>query len=218
MRVVITPPFVSFAHEEVGRGAVEVKPEFGRSASEEVRDRAPHGVPAVAAARRRPNDERIDTDASEPPRSGAGVRRGHILTLQAGIGATETAIYLAVATLLVLAAVMTLVGTLVDVIQGADSRRIDDTGVFVLDRVLLLFIIAELLYTLRAVNFGGQVLVEPFLFIGLIAVVRKVLVVTAESEQEDLRSSDFVLQVGAFAALALVLAVSSYLLRRSASS
>jgi len=125
---------------------------------------------------------------------------------------------LAVAALLVLAAVMTLVGTVVDVIQGADSRRIDDTGLFVLDRVLLLFIIAELLYTLRAVNFGGRVLVEPFLFIGLIAVVRKVLVVTAEAEQQDVRSSDLVLQLGGFAALALVLALSIYLLRRSASS
>jgi uncharacterized membrane protein (DUF373 family) len=45
--------------------------------------------------------------------------------------------------------------------------------------MLLVFIIAELLYTLRVVNFGGRILVEPFLFIGLIAVVRKVLVITA---------------------------------------
>jgi hypothetical protein len=40
------------------------------------------------------------------------------------------------------------VGTVVDLLEGRDSRPIADAGLFVLDRVLLLFILAELLYTL----------------------------------------------------------------------
>jgi len=143
------------------------------------------------------------------------VRRGDVLTLQAGIGAAETAIYVVVALLLVTAAGFTLVGTVIDVIEGSDERRITDTGLFVLDRVLLLFIIAELLYTLRAVNFGGLIFVEPFLFIGLIAVVRKVLVVAAESDRLGLEPTELVLQIAGFAGLALVLALAIYLLRRS---
>ena len=85
-----------------------------------------------------------------------------------------------------------------------------------LDRILLLFIIAELLYTLRLVNFGGRILVEPFLFIGLIAVVRRVLIITAEFEQGRAETIDFLIQIGALAALALVLAVAIHLLRGSA--
>jgi uncharacterized membrane protein (DUF373 family) len=125
------------------------------------------------------------------------------------------AIYVVVAALLVMAAGFTLVGTIVDVIRGAHSRQVTDTGVFLLDRVLLIFIIAELLYTLRLVNLGGRVLVEPFLFIALIAVVRKVLVITAEFATTRRAVVDFVIQVGALAALVLVLAISIHLLRAS---
>lgn len=113
----------------------------------------------------------------------------------------------------------TLVGTVVDLVEGSRSREITDTGVFVLERVLLLIIIAELLYTLRLVDAGdGRILVEPFLLIGLIAIVRRVLVVTAEAELDDRTAvTDFAIEAGALAALALVLAVSLHFLRKSAS-
>ena len=133
----------------------------------------------------------------------------------AWIGAAETGIYIVAAGLLTAAAALTLVGTVTDLFEGAKSRSITDTGVFVLDRVLLLFIVAELLYTLRLVNFGGRILVEPFLFIGLIAVVRKVLVITAEVQQGRTAIEDFLIQIGAPALLALVLSLSIHLLRRS---
>jgi uncharacterized membrane protein (DUF373 family) len=86
----------------------------------------------------------------------------------------------------------------------------------VLERVLLVFIIAELLYTLRIIDFGGRILVEPFLFIGLIAIVRRVLVVTAEVERGKTQSSDILLEIGVLGGLALVFAVAIHLLRRSA--
>jgi hypothetical protein len=122
-----------------------------------------------------------------------------------------------VAALLVTAAVFTLVGTVVDVIEGSVSRQIGDAGLFILDRVLLLFIMAELLYTLRLIDAGGRILVEPFLFIGVIAVVRRILVVVAEREggavAKDL--SDYLIEVGTFAGVAFALILSIFLLRRS---
>jgi uncharacterized membrane protein (DUF373 family) len=151
-----------------------------------------------------------------PARLGVGVRPGDVRKLGGGIAAAETGIYVVVAVMLVAAAVFTIVGTIIDVVEGSDSRPIADTGVFLLDRVLLMFIVAELLYTLRIVNFGGQILVEPFLFIGLIAVVRKVLVVAAEADQNALKAIDVLTEIGALAGLALVLAIAIYLLRRSA--
>jgi uncharacterized membrane protein (DUF373 family) len=126
-------------------------------------------------------------------------------------------IYLTVAALLLVAAGFTLVGTIVDLIQGSGARAIADSGLFLLDRVLLLFIIAELLYTLRLVDVGGEILVEPFLFIGVIAVVRRILVIAAELEsaERDDALRDFLIEVGALAGLAFVLVLSIYLLRRS---
>ncbi|MCW2951466.1 MAG: hypothetical protein JWQ48_636 [Conexibacter sp.] len=138
--------------------------------------------------------------------------------LRVVIGHAETVIYAIVAVLLGVAAGFTLVGTVRDVIEGAHARAITDTGVFLLDRVLLMFIFAELLYTLRLVSLRGRVLVEPFLFIGLIAVVRRILVVTAESELRPGRVTDFLAEIGALAGLVLVLALSIHLLRRSASN
>jgi uncharacterized membrane protein (DUF373 family) len=142
------------------------------------------------------------------PRDSAAVERW--------IGRGEALIYLVVATLLLVAAGFTFVGTITDLIEGSKHRSITDAGVFILDRVLLRFIIAELLYTLRLVNFSGRILVEPFLFIGMIAVVRRILVLTAEVEHTHRQVTDFLLQLGGLAGLALVLALAIHLLRRSA--
>jgi uncharacterized membrane protein (DUF373 family) len=134
------------------------------------------------------------------------------------MGVVQSAIYFAVAALLIVAAVFTCAGTVIDLVEGRDSRPIADAGLFVLDRVLLLFILAELLYTLRLVDRGGRILAEPFLFIGLIAIVRRVLVLVAEVEHRRSRTGieDFVLEMAGLGLFALVLMASIYLLRRSA--
>jgi uncharacterized membrane protein (DUF373 family) len=151
-----------------------------------------------------------------------GSRRGSVLAsrrpfdLQEGIIRAEVWIYLVIGLLLVGAAALTVVGTIADVVRGNGSRPVSDLGVFLLERILLIFIIAELLYTLRLVDFGGRILVEPFLFIGLIAVVRRILLITAEAEADGDAGdvNGFLLEIAALGALTLVLAVSIHLLRR----
>src|SRR3954468_8050525 len=137
--------------------------------------------------------------------------------LPTGIHRAERLIYLVIGLLLVAAAALTLIGTIADVIEGSRSRPVTDVGVFLLERILLIFIIAELLYTLRLVDFGGTILVEPFLFIGLIAVVRRILLITAEAEgaggPKDV--SAFLVEIGVLGALTLALAISIHILRRS---
>ena len=58
-----------------------------------------------------------------------------------------------------------------------------ETALMVLDRVLLIFIFAELLNTIGIIVREREILAEPFVLIGLIAVVRRILLVTAESER-----------------------------------
>ena len=153
-----------------------------------------------------------------PPRRRSVLASRRPFDLQAGIARAEVWIYLLIGVLLVVAAGLTLAGTVADVVRGSRSRDVSDLGVFLLERILLIFIIAELLYTLRLVDFGGRILVEPFLFIGLIAVVRRILVITAEAEAGGTSTRDvtgFLVEIGALGVLTLALAVSIHLLRRS---
>jgi uncharacterized membrane protein (DUF373 family) len=140
------------------------------------------------------------------------------LGLERAVGWAELAMYGVAALLVAVAGGFTLVGTIVDLIEGARSREITDAGAFLLDRILLLFILAELLYTLRLVSFRGRILVEPFLFIGLIAVVRRILVSTAEVDlqQGGDALNNFLAEIAVLSGLVLVLALAIALLRRSA--
>ncbi len=129
----------------------------------------------------------------------------------------QEAIYIAVGGLLATAGVFVIVGTVDGAINGIEAN--DDAvqiGLLVLDRVLLLLIVAELLHTLALVLYEGEIHAEPFLLIGLIAVVRRVVVITAKVEHipsgEVLHN--FLLELGVLAGLALAFSAAIYMLRR----
>jgi uncharacterized membrane protein (DUF373 family) len=96
------------------------------------------------------------------------------------------------------------------------SLRVEG-GVVMLDRILLTLIVAEFAYTLRGVFEKHEVSAEPFLFIGLIAVVRRVLIMTAEFEQPqtDARLNNLLLEPGMLGVLVLGLAAAIFLIRSS---
>jgi len=103
-------------------------------------------------------------------------------------------------------AAVIVVGTIGHAVGTSRGRPITDIGLFVVERVLLLLIVAELLHTLQVVDLGGRILVEPFLFIGLIAVVRRVLVLMAEAEGgRRAENTGFLVQIGALGSLALAI-------------
>jgi uncharacterized membrane protein (DUF373 family) len=147
-----------------------------------------------------------------PPRSRPEV-------VLSGINLVEEAVYLVVGLLLVVAAVAVIVGTVEGVIDSLDAGSDPVTiGLLVLDRILLLLIVAELLHTLRIVLYRGEIYAEPFLLVGLIAVVRRVVVVTAQVETSSGRPlTNLLLELGILAALALAFGAAIYLLRRGSS-
>jgi uncharacterized membrane protein (DUF373 family) len=113
--------------------------------------------------------------------------------------------------------VLVLAGTVHELVHGVSSGRgAVNTAVTVLDRVLLTLIIAELVYTLRFVLRTHEIAVEPFLFIGLIAVVRRILIVTAQFERPPSGGralTNLLLELGLLGFLALSLSVAVYLVR-----
>jgi uncharacterized membrane protein (DUF373 family) len=146
---------------------------------------------------------------------GVDARRG--FTLQAPIVLAESVLYVVIAALLVVAAGCALADTAVNLLRSSSHRDVADLSVFILERTLLLFMIAELLATLRIIDFGARIVVEPFLLIAMIAVVRRILVVTAEFESGQGRGQleDFLLEMAGLGGLALALALAVWLVRRA---
>jgi uncharacterized membrane protein (DUF373 family) len=130
----------------------------------------------------------------------------------------QEGVYIVVGLLLVIAAIAVTVGTVEELIDS--FGEVTDpvaVGLLVLDRILLLLIVAELLHTLRIVLYEGDIYAEPFLLVGLIAVVRRVVVVTAQVEQSSGRTlTNLLLELGMLALLALAFGAAIYLLRRGA--
>jgi uncharacterized membrane protein (DUF373 family) len=84
-----------------------------------------------------------------------------------------------------------------------------------LDHVLLILLIVELLYTVQ-VSFREHALVpEPFLLVGLISAIRRVLILTAEFGEKQGEVDAFVMELGVLTVLILALAFSLVLLRKT---
>jgi uncharacterized membrane protein (DUF373 family) len=130
----------------------------------------------------------------------------------------ESLLYAAVGVLLAVAAAFVLVGTVSGLVRAVvHGDGAVDSGVIVLDRILLALIVAELAYTLRFVVKTHEIAVEPFLYIGLIAVVRRILIVTAQLERGPhvgSAATNLLLELGVLGLLVPALATGVYLVRR----
>ena len=109
-------------------------------------------------------------------RNAADVRQwlGHWFDL------AEDTLYVGLGLLLVAIAFTLLITEIVYFAQYLSTWTLAENVVFLLDRILLIIIFVEVLYTVQ-VSFRQHILrPEPFLVVGLIAVTRRVLVLTAE--------------------------------------
>jgi phosphate starvation-inducible membrane PsiE len=132
----------------------------------------------------------------------------------------EDAVYLGVGLLLAASAIALLVASGItfvrSVLEGVLAARV----VGLLDQVLLVFMIVEILYTVQ-VSFREHALIpEPFLIVGLIAGIRRVLVLTAEFDDlldrgpEAFRNG--MIELGLLTVMVLALVVALVLVRRRA--
>ena len=157
-------------------------------------------------------------DQSDPPDEGRSPAR-FTTGVRGGLVWVEEALYIIVGLALLAAGVLVVVGTVTGLISAIRTRQSAvNIGIVLLDRILLMLIVAELIHTLRFVVLRGRIVVEPFLFVGLIAVVRRVLIITAQLEHQSLSGralTNELLELGLLGLLALALAVSIFLVRRS---
>jgi len=138
----------------------------------------------------------------------------------------ELIAYILLGLMLAAAAMLGLGGAAISVWSVAQSHGTSDTLLIMIDRLLFVLMIVEILHTVRVSFKSGALVCEPFLVVGLIASIRRVLVITLESSQvsapgkwtQDAQSlfSSSMLELTVLGGLILVMVISIVLLRRSA--
>lgn len=112
-------------------------------------------------------------------RPARGPRNERALAVLAGV---EDVIYAVIAVFLIASGALLLFGAARDLVTSFNVGNIHQLIVSVLDDTLLVFMIVELLHTVRITLRDHRLAAEPFLVVGLIAGVRRILILTANSE------------------------------------
>ncbi|NLT65008.1 MAG: hypothetical protein GXX84_00225 [Acidobacteria bacterium] len=134
-----------------------------------------------------------------------------------GFRTVEDVVYTGLGLLLAVTSIGLLAIGFIAVINSLLSGTLTDDVVLLLDRILLVLLIVEIMYTVQ-VSFREHALVpEPFLLIGLIAVTRRVLVLTAELPrwiQDGELFRNALIELAVLTAMIIVLVAAIMLLRR----
>ncbi len=139
--------------------------------------------------------------------------------------AVESALYVALAVLLVIGAISALMAAAAAVWTGFRGGTLLSEAFVVLEHLLLVLIFVEILHTVRISIHSHALVMEPFLIVGLIASVRRILVITMQAanlaQKGDTQPVEFrnsMIELALLGFLILVFAVSIWLLRRAPQS
>lgn len=142
------------------------------------------------------------------------------------IRAVEHAVYLVLGVMLTLAVLLALAGAGKLLWDGAQDWTGTAAIFHIIDRLLFVLMLVEILHTVGASVRSGALVCEPFLIVGLIACIRRILVITLETSQITqpdrwsvangalFRAS--MVELSVLAMLIVVLVGSIYVTRRSA--
>jgi hypothetical protein len=136
-------------------------------------------------------------------------------------GYVEDVFYVAVAGALVLVGVVYLGYTIYDFVKHAtDGGDLPVLVIELLGSLLLVFIFTEIIHTIRVVIDEKILVAEPFLIVGIVAVIRRMVVLSAEAQEllGKPEFSDAMLELAILPVTALLLGLTIFALRKTASS
>ena len=139
-----------------------------------------------------------------------------------GFTVVEDVVYVGLGLLLAVSAFVLLANGFIDFLQGMRTSAAVGNVIALLDKMLLVLLVVELLYTVQVSIREHSIVPEPFLLVGVIAAVRRVLVITAEfghvPQIPDAVLQRFLYELGVLTVLILVLVISLLLLRNRTDS
>ena len=122
----------------------------------------------------------------------------------------ERYIYISTSVVLIIAAAGLLVGAVIEMIVELVAEDYISALLHLLDRALLVLMLAEIIFTVRRISHRKRLEAEPFFIVAIIAAIRRMLVITAESTTHaNLEDPTFVaamVELGLLAAIILALA------------
>ncbi len=137
----------------------------------------------------------------------------------------EHGVYAALGVLLAVVAIVALAHAALDVVNSIVAFNDNKRLLAIMDELLVVLMLAEILHTVRASMRSGSLTAEPFLVVGLIASIRRVLVITLESSDatkivggsavDEGVFHHSMIELGVLGMLILVMVVSIFLLRRA---
>jgi uncharacterized membrane protein (DUF373 family) len=148
-------------------------------------------------------------------RPAADQRRRDRTWIAALLGYGEFLIDAAVAVALTVGGVILLGVVVYDFVRGLGEAPFIGQVLELLSGLLLVFIFTELISTIRVVIARRSVEVEPFLIVGMVAAIRRLIVISAEAENllGTAKFRDLMLEIGVLAGTVLVLGVTVFVLR-----
>ncbi len=130
----------------------------------------------------------------------------------------ESVVLTLIAIVLVVLAVVLLADGVISMVNDIMTGSVLNTGIEILNGVLLVMMIMEIVGTVTMSLESHTLVAEPFLIIGAIAAIRRMLVITAESTQLELTNPDafrsLLLELGLLAMIVVAMAISILILRR----
>jgi phosphate starvation-inducible membrane PsiE len=166
------------------------------------------------------------TTNARTPTAGPSESRFQLLSSES-LSMVEMILYAALGLILSLTALFALFTACQALWQGLSAGSSASTVVDVIDRLLVVFMLVEILHTVR-ISIRSHILVtEPFLIVGLIATIRRILVITLNAAnltntanwgndgQAKLRAS--MLELALLGGTVIVLVISIHILRKSKS-
>jgi hypothetical protein len=166
------------------------------------------------------------TTDSHSPTAGPSESRFQLLSSES-LSMVEMVLYAALGLILSLTALFALITACQALWQGLSAGASASTVVEVIDRLLVVFMLVEILHTVR-ISIRSHILVtEPFLIVGLIATIRRILVITLNAANltntanwgndgpAKLRAS--MVELALLGGTVIVLVISIHILRKSKS-
>ncbi len=137
----------------------------------------------------------------------------------------EVVAYVVLGVMLAIAVLVGVGGAAVSLWGAILAQGEAETLVVAVDRLLFVLMVVEVMHTVRVSFRSGKLVCEPFLIVGLIASIRRVLVITLETSQAhtpgkwnpDAQAllNSTMLELAVLGGLILVMVISIYMLRRS---
>ena len=131
------------------------------------------------------------------------------------LGWAEDAIYWGIAVVLLLGSVAILVAQFAELLHLRDTPT-SSLAIEILDGLLLIFIFVELLYAVRVSLRSHEIVVEPFLIVGILAAIKEIVVLSVEAAALLNKGPEFsraAVEIGVLGGVVLVLSLSAWVMR-----